>query len=83
MFAGTEPLVGGHVVAVLRVAAPLSGVWLWLAPLPTLRGVEQAKTTGGLPPLPYYAMLANGWLWVSAPLAALSGHYRDRRREQD
>ena len=56
--AGVEPpghvkaLVDARVEAFLRVVAPLSGIWLWLAPLPTLQRARRAGTTAGLTPLP-------------------------------
>lgn len=47
-----KALVNARAEAFLRVVAPLSGIWLWLAPLPTLRRAQRMGTTGGLTPLP-------------------------------
>ena len=43
-----KALVNARAEAFLRVVAPLSGIWLWLAPLPTLRRAQRMGTTGGL-----------------------------------
>jgi len=58
------PLVGPLAVKFLSVAPALWCQIFWLSPLPTVRQFIADKSTGGLPPLGYFSMMANGWLWV-------------------
>lgn len=57
------PLVSGAALTFLKVAPVITCQALWLAPLPTIQDVQKNKSTGGLPPLPYFSMMANGFLW--------------------
>eukprot|EP00542_Grammatophora_oceanica_P018942 CAMPEP_0194049396 /NCGR_PEP_ID=MMETSP0009_2-20130614/30616_1 /TAXON_ID=210454 /ORGANISM="Grammatophora oceanica, Strain CCMP 410" /LENGTH=233 /DNA_ID=CAMNT_0038695543 /DNA_START=55 /DNA_END=756 /DNA_ORIENTATION=+ len=45
--------------------APLAGILVFLAPIPTMRGIARDKTTGTLPLLPYSSMIGNCILWVT------------------
>lgn len=49
----------------LKVAPTVSAQVLWAAPYPTIKEVEKNGSTDGLPPLPYFSMCANGYLWVA------------------
>jgi len=58
--AGLAPAV----VTFLKVAPAVVSQALWLAPYPTIKEVEKDGSTGGLPPLGYFSMLTNGYLWM-------------------
>ena len=60
-----DPVGPGGARLFLRFAPPASGLLLWFAPLPTMRDVVRRGSTGGLPPLPYFSMLASGLLWAA------------------
>jgi len=62
--AAAGPSVGPGAVWFLKIAPPAVCQLLWAAPLPTIREVERKGTTEGLPPLGYFAMAANGFLWM-------------------
>jgi solute carrier family 50 protein (sugar transporter) len=61
----TVELVGAAAVSFLKFAPPMVCQLLWLAPYPTIREVIKKGTTEGLPPLGYFSMLANGYLWCA------------------
>jgi len=52
------------IVTFLKIAPVVSCQVLWAAPYPTIKAVEEKGTTEGLPPLGYFAMMTNGFLWV-------------------
>merc|ERR1711934_233453 len=54
----------------LSTAPVLACQVLWMAPLPTIRTVQARGTTESLPPLPYFSMATNGYLWVAYGAAA-------------
>jgi hypothetical protein len=58
-------MVGPGMVSFLQVAPVISCQALWAAPYPTMQKVIKDKTTGGLPPLGYFSMFANGYLWFA------------------
>jgi len=62
--AKAAPLVGPGMVSFLSVAPPLWCQLFWLAPMPTVKEMQKNNSTGGLPPLGYFSMMANGWLWA-------------------
>lgn len=62
--AAKAPLVSGAALTFFQVSPVLACQALWAAPYPTISDVRRKKSTGGLPPLPYFAMFANGFLWV-------------------
>jgi solute carrier family 50 (sugar transporter) len=66
LFAGdAEPAwVGPAAVSFLKVSPVLVCQVLWLSPLPTARTVIRRGSTEGLPPLGWFSMLANGFLWT-------------------
>jgi uncharacterized protein with PQ loop repeat len=59
-----SPSVSGFALTFLKVSPVITCQALWAAPYPTIKEVVKKKSTGGLPPLPYYSMMANGFLWV-------------------
>ena len=59
------PLVGPAVVSFLQFAPPLVCQALWAAPYPTMKEAEKKGSTEGLPPLGYFSMFANGYLWTA------------------
>lgn len=60
----TVPSVSGFALTFLKVSPVITCQALWAAPYPTIKEVVRKKSTEGLPPLPYYSMMANGFLWV-------------------
>lgn len=46
-------------------AAPMASIALYLAPLPTMRGVMNEKSVGNLPLLPHTTMISNAFLWLT------------------
>ena len=48
----------------LSIAPAVASQVFWIAPYSTLRKVERNKSTEGLPPLPYFSMMVNGFLWL-------------------
>ena len=60
----TVPSVSGFALTLLKVSPVITCQALWAAPYPTIKEVVRKKSTEGLPPLPYYSMMANGFLWV-------------------
>lgn len=50
----------GAIGTFLKVAPVVSCQALWAAPWPTIKEVEERKSTEGLPPLGYFSMFANG-----------------------
>ena len=68
--ASAAALIGTTGVTVLQVGPVLSCQVLWAAPYPTIQEVIAKKTTGGLPPLGYFSMFANGYLWCGYGISA-------------
>ena len=64
------PWVGPSAVAFLRISPVVVCQLLWLAPLPTARAVIRRRSTRGLPPLGWFSMLANGYLWSAYGVVA-------------
>jgi len=64
MSAAKAPLVSGSALLFLKVSPVLACQALWAAPYPTIVEVKKRESTDGLPPLPYFSMFANGFLWV-------------------
>ena len=60
----TVPSVSGFALTFLKISPVITCQALWAAPYPTIKQVVKKKSTEGLPPLPYYSMMANGFLWV-------------------
>jgi len=58
------PLVGANAVMFLKISPVLFSQVFWLSPLPTTRHMQKVESTEGIPPVPYFSMMANGWLWV-------------------
>jgi len=54
----------GAMTTFLKVSPVLACQMLWVAPFPTMQEVAKKETTEGLPPLPYFSMMANGFLWM-------------------
>ena len=48
----------------LSIAPGVASQVFWIAPYSTLRKVVRNKSTEGLPPLPYFSMMVNGFLWL-------------------
>jgi len=63
--ANAGPWVGGASLTFLTWAPVIACQAFWAAPWPTMKEVEKNGTTGGLPPLGYFSMLANGYLWMA------------------
>ena len=59
------PLVGAAAVSFLQFAPPIVCQALWAAPYPTIKEAEKKGSTEGLPPLGYFSMFANGYLWMA------------------
>jgi len=68
--AAKAPLVGAGLASFLKVGPVLSCQAMWVAPYPTIKQVTEDKSTKGLPPLPYFSMFANGYLWFAYGLSA-------------
>jgi len=62
--AAKAPLVTGATLHFLQIAPVVACQGFWAAPWPTIKEVEKTGTTGGLPPLGYFSMFANGYLWM-------------------
>lgn len=67
VLAGTAapPLVGASMVTFLKFSPMVAAQLVFLAPIPTLKLVNEKGTTGDLPVLPYASMAVNGVLWVN------------------
>jgi len=52
-----------QLVEICAKLAPLSSILLCLAPLPTIQTVQNRKSVGSLPLLPYTCLFANAMLW--------------------
>ena len=63
-------LVGPSMAMFLKTAPVISCQALWAAPYPTVQQVIKDKSTGGLPPLGYFSMFANGYLWMCYGISA-------------
>jgi solute carrier family 50 protein (sugar transporter) len=57
-------------ISFLQVAPVISCQAMWLAPYPTIQKAIKDKSTGGLPPLGYFSMFANGYLWFGYGVAS-------------
>ena len=68
--ASAAALIGPAGVTLLQVGPVLSCQALWVAPYPTIKAVIEKKSTGGLPPLSYFSMFANGYLWCGYGISA-------------
>ena len=51
-------------VALCGQLAPIASIVVFLAPLPTIRGVVRVRSIGHLPLLPYSSMVASAFLWL-------------------
>ena len=45
--------------------APMASIALYMAPLPTMRGVMKEKSVGAMPLLPHTTMITNAFLWMT------------------
>lgn len=63
-------LVGPNVLLFLQVVPPIVGILLFFAPWPDAQRTIQRRTTGGQPPLPFFAMLSSGVLWTCYGITA-------------
>ena len=54
----------------LRVAPAITNILLIFSPLPTVRNIIKQRTTETLPPLPYFSLVANGFLWMVYGIAS-------------
>eukprot|EP00937_MAST-01D_sp_MAST-1D-sp2_P007868 g7868.t1 len=66
----TASSVGARLTTFLTFAPPVASQVFWVAPLPTMRAAVRARSTEGLPPLPYFSMLVNGFLWSAYGVTA-------------
>ena len=60
----TAPPIPASFARFLSIAPAVASQVFWIAPYSTLRKVERNKSTEGLPPLPYFSMMINGFLWL-------------------
>ena len=45
-------------------AAPIAAIFVFMAPIPTIRRVSEEKSVGNLPLLPYSSMISSAFVWV-------------------
>jgi solute carrier family 50 protein (sugar transporter) len=57
------------VLAFLEIAPVIACQALYIAPISTMIKIRSAQTTSKLPPLPYFAMVGIGYLWIGYGIA--------------